>query len=175
MNDSKSFLLRVLLAVAVFTALILFFVKESEKREKLLIHHELDALKLSQKKLESDLVESRVSAESLKEKVRLQEETIAATARNLQEEEALRRTAEQTVAVKDIEIGELRKQIQKLEQDNDDLGSRMEKQYENYYQMKTQLEALLKTKEELEQKAKDLAENGPVSLGTVIVRQHSAG
>ena len=37
--------------------------------------------------------------------------------------------------------------------------------------MKSQLENLLKTKEELELKAKELAENGPVSLGTVIVRQ----
>lgn len=165
----------VLLVVAVSTASVLFFLKDGETRDKQRVSKELDGLALAEKKLEADLQALQVASAALKEKTQYQEERLASVARDLEEQRLLRQKAEAAIAVKEGEIGELRKQIQRAGEEKKDLEGRLEKQYEDYYLMKNQLSDMLKTKEALEQKAKELAENGPVSLGTVIVRSNRNG
>ena len=159
-----------LLVVAVSAASVFYFLKEVERKDKMRVRQELDGLALSEKKLEGDLQNLQVASASLKEKVQYQEITIASVTLELEEQRALRQKAEGAIAVKEGEINEIKKQLERAREEKQELERRLEKQYEDYYVMKSQLSDLLKTKEALEEKAKELAENGPISLGTVIVR-----
>lgn len=160
------------LTAAVSTASVFYFLKEKEKNEKLSVSLQLTEAVSSQKKLEESLQTLRISGASLEEKVQSQEEIILTIKHSLDEQQALRQKAESEITIKESEIRELRAQVLRAEEEKRDLQSRLEKQYEDYYNMKTQLSTILKTKEELEAKAKELAENGPVSLGTVVIRQN---
>lgn len=167
----SSLLPALLMIVAIGAAVVLYFLKENEKNEKIHIRQELTDTVSAQKKLEVDLQTAQLSAAALEERVKSQEEIILNIKHNLDEQKAMREKVESQILVKEAEIQELRSQAHKAEEEKRDLQVRLEKQYEDYYDMKTQLGNLLKTKEELEAKTKELAENGPVSLGTVVVRQ----
>jgi chromosome segregation ATPase len=169
-----SLLPALLLVMAVGAAVTLYFLKENEKNEKLHIRQELTDTVAAQKKLELDLQTAQLSVASLEEKVKSQEEIILNIKHSLDEQKELREKVESQILVKEAEIQGLRNQAFKAEEEKRDLQVRLEKQYEDYYDMKTQLGNILKTKEELEAKAKELAENGPISLGTVVVRQTPA-
>ena len=169
-----SIVLGIALAAALCTASVFYFLKENEAGEKLRAQRQLEGVTQAQRKLEGDMMDLRVSSAELREKISRQEETIASLTQDLTEQRSLRQKAEAEIAVKQAEMEGLHERIRKADEARAELENRLEKQYEDYYQMKTQLGTLLKTKEELEQKAKELAENGPVSLGTVIIRQNPA-
>ena len=162
-----------LLASAIAAAGVFYYLKENEKNEKLRIGAQLTEAVSSQKKLETDLQALQLSAASLEAKLKSQEEKITSIQAELGEQQELRQKAEWQITLKQAEIESLKTQIHKGEDAKRDLQSKLEKQYEDYYNMKTQLANVLKTKQELEAKAKELAENGPVSLGTVVVRRNT--
>ncbi len=161
------------LALSLCLAAVFYFLKENEAGLRLSAQKQLAEVSESQKNLEEDMTELRFSSEQLKEKLAHHEETILSLTADLEEQRQLRQKAESEIEVKKAEIEQLQERIRAADKDRDEIEKRLEKQYEDYYQMKTQLGLLLKTKAELEQKAKELAENGPVSLGTVILRSNS--
>lgn len=168
----SNFWLSLLLVSAVLGASMLYFLKETERQEKLRVREELNETVSLKKKLETEISKLKASTASLEGRLKSHEEVIATIKQNLDEQQLLRQKAEVDLFVKQTEIENLKNQIRKADDEKRDLQSRLEKQYEDYYNMKTQLSSILKTKEELEARAKELAENGPVSLGTVIIRQN---
>ena len=69
------------------------------------------------------------------------------------------------------EIRALRSKLENEEAEKESLLKKVEKANEDYLSIKVQLENTLKTKEEMEQKAKELVEKEGVSLGTIVVDQ----
>ncbi len=145
--------------------------REVEKKEKVRVQEELKVAVEKQNALQESLNQIRTSAEGLDQEVKSQDLHIQDLMTRLSQQETLRLSAEQEIAKKISEIEELRKLIAKIEAEKKDIELRLEQQYAQYYEMRAHLEATIKTKEELELRAKDLAENGPVSLGAVIIRQ----
>ena len=169
----RSFIASLVACAVLFCAASVFYVlKEREEKEKLSLRSELSQASDHQKKLEADLHELQVSNSSFQERIKFQEDKISELAQSVEAVRAEREKAQAVVLEKESEIEKLRAQIQNAEREKRDLLSRLDKQYAEYYDMKFQLNSILKTKEELEKKARELAENGPVYLGTVIIRQN---
>ncbi len=160
-----------LFSVSIATSVIFYNDREEERREKARVSQELKAAVEAQNKLELDLKGVQLSAAGLDEQVKSQDMQIQDLMMRLNQQESLRRSAEQEITKKLAEIEELKQLIQKIESEKKDIELRLEQQYAQYYEMRAHLEAVIKSKEELEIRAKELAENGPVSLGAVIIRQ----
>ncbi len=167
----KYFFVAFLLCASVGVSVVFYQDREAEKREKTRIHEELKQAVETQKELQASLNEIQTSAAGLDQQVKSQDLHIQDLMARLSQQESLRLSAEQEIAKKISEIDELRKLIAKIEAEKKDIELRLEQQYAQYYEMRAHLEATIKSKEELEIRAKDLAENGPVSLGAVIIRQ----
>ena len=176
MSDENNIQLTILsMAAAVFLCLaaFFFFLKETEHREKTALKTNFDKVVTSEEDLKKQLKELEISKSELETTVKFHEDKITLLTRGLEAEETRLKQSESKLLQKDMDIDELKAKLAQAIQERDALVQRLDKQSEEVYSLKYQLDTILKSKEELEKKARDLAEKGPVSLGTIVIKQNS--
>lgn len=161
-------------AIALLASAAMFFylAKENEKTQKISIKAELDRAAASRAETERQLKDLQLSQSAGELNIKALEEKIADLRQRLEEQGLARQKLEAALVEKDNEIRSLKVQLDLEKEEKKELADRLEKQYADYYNMRFQLQTLLKTKEELEKQAKELAENSAVSLGTIVIKQN---
>jgi len=91
--------------------------------------------------------------------------------KDLEEEKKTNGVNVAKIREEESEIQRLKAKIEEVKAEKQGVMTDLEKLNERHLSMKFQLENLLKTKEELENSAKELAEKEGVSLGTVVIKQ----
>lgn len=173
-RDDRIFLIISVVAVILlsFTSLSLYVAKAMETDKRLSIQKRLDAISLEKTALETRVKELESSQSISDSNARAQEEKIAALTKDLETAKTANGASYASIQERESEIRRLKARIEELSQDKQKAMQDLEAMNERALNMKFQLENLLKTKEEMEKKAKEIANSEGVSLGTVVIRQN---
>ena len=154
-----------------FASIFLYIAKENEKDKGAVLQKQIEELVIKGQNHEAKLKETEIANAQMAASVKFQEEKINMLAKGLEDEKAANSKNLAKIQEKEFEIQNLKVKIEEIKAEKYGIAKDLEKLYEHHLNMEFQLENLLKTKEELERKAKDLVEKEGVSLGTVIVKQ----
>ena len=161
-RSSVSNALMIACSILLCVVVTLFVMKEAEKDRRINTQKKLDETVAIEKELERTLHGLEIANADLKGTIRLQEEKINVIAERLNVSEA-------GIKEKDAELGTLRARMEDAIREKEELSKRLDKSFEDYLSIKFQLENLVKTREELEKRAKDIAEKEGISLGTIVI------
>ena len=153
------------------STIALYFVKENEREKKVAVQKTLGESLAAKQNLEERLREIELANAEMKANIASQEEKVGALSRSLEEEKAVSAGNLAKIQEKGAEIEKLKSRLEEERAEKEGLLSRLEKLNEEYLNLKFQLQNLLKTREELEEKAKELVEKEGVSLGTIVIKQ----
>jgi chromosome segregation ATPase len=154
-----------------FTTLFLYIAKESERDKRMGLQKQVEELTIKGQSFEAKLKETEMANAQMAASIKFQEERINMLARGLEDEKEAKSKNIAKIQEKEFEIGNLKTKIEEIKAEKYGIAKDLEKLYEHHLNMEFQLENLLKTKEELEKKAKELVEKEGISLGTVVVKQ----
>ena len=154
-----------------FATVFLYVTKESERTKRIGLQKQVEELTIKGQSFEAKLKETEIANAQMAASIKFQEEKINMLAKGLEDERAVSGKNIAKIQEKEFEIQNLKVKIEEIKAEKYGIAKDLEKLYEHHLNMEFQLENLLKTKEELERKAKDLVEKEGVSLGTVIVKQ----
>ena len=167
-----TYLLSLLTLVFLSLSVALYLSDQRNRRENAVLTAELDHATAVKQELKKKLQELDYEKKALEINIKFHEEKIQLLTQQLDQERAELKDAEAKLIMKDSEIERMRTLLGREREEKTALSERIDKQAEDVFALREQLRTMLKTKEELEKKARDLAENGPVSLGTIVVRQN---
>ncbi len=154
-----------------FTTVFLYITKESEREKRMGLQKQVEELTIKGQNFEAKLKETEIANAQMAASIKFQEEKINMLAKGLEDEKEARGKNLANIQAKEIEAQNLKAKIEEIRAEKEDVMKSLEKLNEEYLNMKFHLENLIKTKEELETKAKELSEKEGISLGTVIVKQ----
>ncbi len=154
-----------------FTAIFLYITKESERDKRIGLQKQVEELTIKGQSFEAKLKETEIANAQMAASIKFQEEKINMLAKGLEDEKEARGKNLANIQAKEIEAQNLKAKVEEVRAQKEDVVKSLEKLNEEYLNMKFHLENLIKTKEELETKAKELSEKEGISLGTVIVKQ----
>ena len=163
-----SFLTIILL---LFTTIFLYITKESERDKRIGLQKQVEELTIKGQSFEAKLKETEIANAQMAASVKFQEEKMNMLARGLEDEKAANSKSIAKIQEKEFEIQNLKAKIEEIKADKRGIARDLEKLYEHHLNMEFQLENLVKTKEELEKKAREISEKEGVSLGTVVIKQ----
>ncbi len=89
----------------------------------------------------------------------------------LEDEKEARSKSRVSIQSKEMEVQSLKMKVDEIRAEKEDVARSLTKLNEDYLNMKFYLENLVKTKDELKARAKELSEKEGISLGTVVVKQ----
>lgn len=172
-KDDKIFLIAsfMVIILLLFAVGSLYLVKEHEKEKRTGLQRQVDALTIEKQNLEVRIKELEVSGAQAASSIKFQEEKISTLSKDLEDEKAAAGKQVTVLQEKEFEIQSLKSKIEELKAEKMEIQKGAEKLNEDYLNIKFQLENLIKTKEELEKKAKEIAEKEGVSLGTVVIKR----
>ena len=154
-----------------FTAIFLYITKESERDKRMGLQKQVEELTIKGQSFEAKLKETEIANAQMAASVKFQEEKMNMLARGLEDEKAANSKSIAKIQEKEFEIQNLKAKIEEIKADKRGIARDLEKLYEHHLNMEFQLENLVKTKEELEKKAREISEKEGVSLGTVVIKQ----
>jgi chromosome segregation ATPase len=161
----------IVIILLLFTTIFLYITKESEKDKRISLQKQVEELTIKGQNFEAKLKETEIANAQMAASIKFQEEKINMLAKGLEEEKEARSRSLASIQAKEIEAQNLKSKIEEIRAEKEGVMKGLEKLNEEYLNMKFHLENLIKTKEELEIKAKELSEKEGISLGTVIVKQ----
>ncbi|OGW93498.1 MAG: hypothetical protein A3G36_02525 [Omnitrophica bacterium RIFCSPLOWO2_12_FULL_45_13] len=174
MNKDGAFLRTIpfiAIILLLFTAVFLYIMKENERDKRVGLQRQVDELMMKEQAFEAKLKETEIANAQMAASIKFQEEKINMLAKSLEDEKEERGKNLAKIQGKEIETQNLKAKIEEVKAEKEGALKSLEKLNEEYLNMKFYMENLIKTKEELEKKAKDLAEREGVSLGTVVIKQ----
>jgi len=154
-----------------FTSIFLYVTKESERDKRISLQKQVEELIIKGQNFEAKLKETEIANAQMASSIKFQEEKMNMLAKGLEDEKAANSKNTAKIQEKEFEIQNLKAKIEEIKTEKRGIATDLEKLYEHHLNMEFQLENLLKTKEELEKKARDLVDKEGISLGTVIVKQ----
>lgn len=163
-----SFAVIILLIISVGS---LYMMKEGERDKKMELQKQVDSLTMEKQNLESKLKETEIVNAQTAANIKIQEEKISMLLKNIEEEKASNSKSAAEIKGKEVEIQNLKGKIEEIRAEKMEALRTLNRLNEAYLNLKFQLENLTKTREELENKAKELAEKEGVSLGTVVIKR----
>ena len=163
-----SFAVIILLLFAVGS---LYMVKEGERDKRIGLQKQLDALSIEKQNLEARLKEAEVANAHAESNIKFQEEKVNMLSREIEEQKAANSNHLAKIQEKELQIQNLKSKIDEVKSEKQGVLRDLDKLYQHHLKTEFQLENLTKTKEELEKKAKEIAEKEGVSLGTVVIKQ----
>lgn len=172
-REEKAFLIAsfVVIALLLFTVGMLYMIKESERDKRINLQRQLDSLTVEKQGLESKLKEMEIASAQAESTIKFQEEKIGMLSKSLDEEKGSNGKNLTKLQEREFEIKSLKTKIEEVKADKQAALKDLEKLYEHHLKLEVELENLTKTKEDLEKKAKEIAEKEGVSLGTVVIKQ----
>lgn len=174
MNKDGAFLRTIpfiAIILLLFAAVFLYIMKENERDKRVGLQRQVDELMMKEQAFEAKLKETEIANAQMAASIKFQEEKINMLAKSLEDEKEERGKNLAKIQGKEIETQNLKAKIEEVKAEKEGALKSLEKLNEEYLNMKFYMENLIKTKEELEKKAKDLAEREGVSLGTVVIKQ----
>ena len=174
MNKDGAFLSTIpyiAIILLLFTTVFLYIMKENERDKRSGLQRQVDELMIKGQGFEAKLKETEIANAQMAVSIKFQEEKISMLAKSLEDEKDARSKNLAKIQGKEIETQNLKAKIEEVKAEKEGVLKSLEKLNEEYLNMKFYMENLIKTKEELEKKAKDLAEKEGVSLGTVVIKQ----
>ena len=154
-----------------FTTIFLYITKESERDKRIGLQKQIEEMTVKGQSFDAKLKETEIANAQMSASIKFQEEKINMLAKEVEDEKAVNSKNTVKIQEKEFEIQNLKAKIEEIKTEKRGIARDLEKLYEHHLNMEFQLENLLKTKEELEKKAKELVEKEGISLGTVIVKQ----
>ncbi|MFA5084885.1 MAG: hypothetical protein WC482_00795 [Candidatus Omnitrophota bacterium] len=154
-----------------FAAIFLYVTKEGERNKRISLQKQIEELTIKGQNFEVKLKEAEIANIQMAASIKFQEEKINLLTKGLEDEKEARGRNLAKIQEKEIEIQNLRAKMEEIKIEKRGIARDLEKLYEHHLNMEFQFENLIKTKEELEKKAKELAEKDGVSLGTVVIKQ----
>ena len=172
-KDDKIFLIAsfMVIILLLFAVVSLYMAKESEKEKRTNLQRQVDGLSVEKQNLEAKVRDLELTGIQTASSIRFQEEKISALAKDLEDEKAVVAKNITALQAKEFEIQSLKTRIEEMKAEKLDMQKNAEKLNEDYLNIKFQLENLIKTKKELEKKARAIAEKEGVSLGTVVIKR----
>jgi len=161
----------VIIVLLLLTSMFLYITKESEVDKKMALQKQVEELTAKEQVSEAKLKEMEIVNAQMGASIKFQEEKINTLTRELESEKEVRGKNLASIQAKEAEAENLKAKVEEIKAEKEDIVKNLEKLNEEYLNMKFHLENLIKTKEEMEAKAKELSEKEGISLGTVIVRQ----
>ncbi|MFA5500420.1 MAG: hypothetical protein WC404_05020 [Candidatus Omnitrophota bacterium] len=172
-KDDKIFLIAsfMVIILLLFAVVSLYMAKESEKEKRTNLQRQVDGLSIEKQNLEAKVRDLELTGIQTASSIRFQEEKISALAKDLEDEKAVVAKNITALQAKEFEIQSLKTRIEEMKAEKLDMQKNAEKLNEDYLNIRFQLENLIKTKKELEKKARAIAEKEGVSLGTVVIKR----
>lgn len=172
-KDSNVFLTAsfIVIIMLLFAVGSMYMIKESEKDKRINLQKQVDSLLIEKQNLEIKLKDAEVANIQISSNIRLQEEKINALAKELEGQKTINDKNAAKLREKEMETQNLKDRIEEVRGERLDALKTLDRLNEAYLNLKFQLENLMKTKEELEDKAKEIAEKEGVSLGTVVIKR----
>jgi len=157
--------------ILLFTTILFYTAKESERDKRMGLQKQVEELTIKEEASEAKLKEAEISNAQMAASIKFQEEKINTLTRELEDEKEARGKDLASIQAKELEVQSLKAKIEEARSGKEDAMKSLEKLNEEYLNMKFHLKNLIKTKEEMEAKAKEISEREGISLGTVIVKQ----
>lgn len=154
-----------------YIAIVLFVLKQGEKDRKVAFQKKLEQVTVEKEGVENKLREMEMSGAEMRSNIRSQEDRISSLTQRVEELKSDSARNISKLQEKDVEVTILRSKLDAEKAEKDELVKRLEKLNEDYLTLKIQLENFMKTKEELEKQAKDLADQGGISLGSIVIKK----
>lgn len=172
-KDNKIFLiaLSITTVILLYSTIVLFVIKESEKDKRIALQKRLDEVIVAKQDVETRMREMELLSVEIRSDLKLQREKVSMLTERLEEEKKLCAKYSGQLQQREFEMQSLKTKLQEEEAEKESLLKRLEKMNEEYLGLKFQLENLMKTKEEMEAKARELADKEGVSLGTIVINQ----
>ena len=172
-KDDRIFLIVsfVVIILLLFLAVYLYMMKENEKDKRMSLQKQFDVLTVEKQNLEARLKDADVANVQATSNIKFQEEKIDMLSKGLEEEKAANNKNIAKIQEKEFEIQNLKAKVDEVRGEKLESLRTLSRLNEEYMNLIFQLENLVKTKEELEKKAKEVAEQEGVSLGTVIIKR----
>ena len=172
-KEDNIFLLTSIIAIILllFVVLSLYITKERERDRRVNLQKQVDVLVVEKGNLESRVKETEALHVKALSDIRVQEEKIASLSKNLEDEKSVNAANSAKLQEKEFELRHLKLKVDEIVSEKQAAVADMGKLNERLLSMKFQLENLLKTKDELEKKAKEIVDQEGVSLGTVVIKR----
>lgn len=170
-SDKAVLIISFAVIILLFASGFLYIMKESEKDKRISLQRQADALTIEKQNLETKLKDSEIANVQIQSSVKFQEEKIDMLYKELEDEKTANSKNITKLQEKEFEIQNLRARIEESKAEIQEARKSAEALNEDRLNMKFQLENLIKTKEELEKKAKEIADKEGVSLGTVVIKR----
>ena len=172
-KDDKIFLIAsfMVIILLLFAVVSLYMAKENEKEKRANLQRQVDGLSIEKQNLEVKVRDLELTGIQTASSIRFQEEKISALTKDLEDEKAVVAKNITALQAKEFEIQSLKTRIEEMKAEKLDMQKNAEKLNEDYLNIRFQLENLIKTKKELEKKARAIAEKEGVSLGTVVIKR----
>jgi len=173
LRDNKVVLISLSVAAGILliTTIAFYVIKENQKEKIGTLQKHLDETTAAKQNLEVKLKDVEIANAEMKSAVAAKDEKIDMLNKYLEEQKTLNGKAISKLQERDFEIRSLKAKIEEEKAEKEELIKRSDKLHENYLNIKFQLANLIKTKEEMERKARELADKEGVSLGTVVIKQ----
>ncbi len=154
-----------------FTIIFLYVTKANERDKGVGLQKQVEELTIKGQNFEARLKETEIANAQMASSIKFQEEKINILAKELEDEKAANGKSIAKIQEKESEIQNLKARIEEAKAEKRGIARDLEKLYDHHLKMEFQLENVLKTKEELENRAREVAEKEGVSLGTVVIKQ----
>ena len=154
-----------------FTTIFLYIAKENEKDKRIGLQKQVEELTIKGQNFDAKLKETEIANAQMAASIKFQEEKINMLAKGLEDEKAANSKNIAKIQEMEFEIQSLKAKTEEIKAEKRGIARDLEKLYEHHLNMEFQLENLTKTKEELENRAREVAEKEGVSLGTVVIKQ----
>lgn len=159
------------IVLLLFSTILLYSMKESEKDKRISLQKRVDELVIKEETLSAKLKEVQMSNAEMSANIKFQDEKISMLTKDLEDEKESGGKAAAKIQEKELEVQNLKSKIEEVRADKLAIQKMLDKLNEDYLSMKFNLENVIKTKDELEARAKELSEKEGVSLGTVIIKR----
>jgi chromosome segregation ATPase len=166
-------LLSVVAAMLLVSTVMLYIAKEAEKTEKANAQRRLSEALEARKTIEAKLREIENEAAGAKSSLKAQEEKIAALSKDLEEQKSASAKYAAAIKEKEAEIDCLKIRLAEAKAERDKLVGDLQRLNDEHVQLKFYFENIMKSKEEIDKKAKEIAEKQGISLGTIVIKQNS--
>ncbi len=172
-KDSRVYLIFLAIAYLLlfYSSVSLFVMKEGERDKRITLQKRFDDISVTKQELETKLKEIESANAEIKANVKFQEDKISMLTQRLEEEKSQNARSTAKFQEKEIQIQNLKVRIDEEKAEKAGMIKQLEKLNGDYLAMKVQLEYMMKSKEEVEKKAKEMAEKEDVSLGTIVITQ----
>jgi len=164
-------ILAVVSGILLCSVVMLYSMKEAEKEKRVNVQRHLDEVLVAKQEIETKLRDAEIENSGIKANLKAEEEKLAVISKNLEDEKAAGAKTAAAAQEKDTEITYLKAKLAESNAERDKLLDDMQRLNEEQVRLKFYLENIMKTKEEMDKKAKEIAEKQGVSLGTIVINQ----